>query len=67
MKRAFLKIRQDILKNLETGPKSITKIAEESGMTWKTAQRHLLWLERMEGKVKIIRKTKRKIVYKKIK
>ncbi|MBL7160924.1 MAG: hypothetical protein ISS93_03700 [Candidatus Aenigmarchaeota archaeon] len=66
MKRTFLKIRKDILNTLETGSKSITRIAYESRTTWKTAQRHLLWLEKIEGRVKIVRKTKRKIIYKKI-
>jgi len=66
MKRSFSSIREDILKVLVTGPKSITKIARESEMTWKTAQRHLIWLERIEGKVKVIKKTKRKIIYKKL-
>jgi len=65
MKRAFSKIREDILKNLETGPKSITKIAKETGTTWKTTQRHLLWLEKIEEKVKIVKKTRRKTIYKK--
>lgn len=65
MKRSFSKIRANILNSLETGPKSITKIAKEINTTWKTTQRHLLWLEKIEEKVKIIKKTRRKTIYKK--
>ena len=66
MKRTFSRIREDILKTLSRGPKSITKIANDSRTTWKTAQRHLLWLEKIEGRVKVVKKTKRKKIYKKI-
>jgi len=62
-KRTFKEIRLAILNILET-PKSITQIAKDSGTTWKTAQKHLLWLEKVEDKVKIVRKSKRKIIYK---
>lgn len=62
-KRTFISIRNEILSALGNEPKSITRIANETGMTWKTAQRHLVWLEKMENKVKIIKHTKRKIIY----
>ena len=63
-KRKFKEVREDILETLEK-PKSITQIAKDARMTWKTAQKHLLWLEKVEGKVKIVKKSKRKTIYKK--
>lgn len=64
MKRRFKELREDILNTLDK-PKSITQIAKDARMTWKTAQKHLIWLEKVEGKVKIVKKSKRKTIYKK--
>ena len=63
-KRTFKEVREKILDVLDK-PKSITQIAKDVEATWKTTQRHLIWLDKMEGRVKIIRKSKRIIVYKK--
>lgn len=63
-KRTFKDLREDILNVLDK-PKSITQIAIDAKTTWKTAQRHLVWLDKMEEKVKVVSKSKRKIIYKK--
>lgn len=65
-KRTFTQIRVKILKSLEEKPKSMTAIAREIGANWITIKRHLIWLEKVEGKVKLVKKNEREHIYKKI-
>ena len=65
MKRSFEEIRKGILRSLSKGPKSITAIAKDIKSTWLTAKRHLEWLE-FKKKVKVVRKSKRGIIYKRV-
>ncbi|MDI6807236.1 MAG: ArsR family transcriptional regulator [Candidatus Aenigmarchaeota archaeon] len=63
-KRTFQEIRKKILQTLEEGPKPITQIANSINADWRTAKRHLEWLEKMENRVKQVKKTKGGIIYK---
>lgn len=65
-KRTFKQIRGRILKSLGEKPKSITSVAKELKANWITIKRHLLWLEKVEGKVKLVKKNEREHIYKKI-
>lgn len=63
-KRTFQEIRTKILKSLKQKPKSITAVSKNINSNWITAYRHLIWLERVEGKVKKVKESKREIIYK---
>lgn len=62
-KRTFKQLRKEILQSLQEGPKSVTQVAKSVDADWRTAKRHLVWLEKMEGKIKKIRGTKKEITY----
>jgi len=64
MKRTFQQIRREILQSLEEKPKSITAISKDISSNWITAYRHLVWLEKIEEKVKKIKDTKKEKIYK---
>ena len=66
-KRTFEDIRNQILKVLRKGPLSITALAKVTNSTWRTTKSHLSWLEKMEGKVRLIKKSEHETVYASVK
>jgi len=57
-KRTFKKIRESILKSIDS-PKTITEISREIESSWLTTRRHLHWLVLIE-KVKVEERMGRK-------
>lgn len=43
-KRTFKTIRKLILKDLRTGEKTVNQLAENTGLTWRTVDNHLIYL-----------------------
>ncbi|MBI3027815.1 ArsR family transcriptional regulator [Candidatus Woesearchaeota archaeon] len=44
VKRTFIEIRNSILMSLASGQKTINQISSETGINWKTVERHLIYL-----------------------
>jgi predicted transcriptional regulator len=44
MKRRFDEIRELILQDLSSGKKTINRISSDSGINWKTVERHITFL-----------------------
>ena len=44
IKRRFIEIRNSILLSLASGQKTINQISSETGINWKTVERHLIYL-----------------------
>lgn len=44
VKRRFSDLRDLILKNLDTGKKTVNQLSSESGINWKTVDNHLIYL-----------------------
>ncbi len=63
MRRNYNSIRKEILKVLRKGPETLTTVNREINADIRTTKKHLLWLEKIEGKIKKIRKGSN-IVYK---
>lgn len=63
MRRNYSSIRKEIFKALRKEPKTITVISRGINADIRTTKKHLLWLEKIEGKVKKIKRGD-KIVYK---
>lgn len=62
-KRSFKQIRKEIIQSLQKGPKSITQVANSIDADWRTANRHLIWLEKIEDKIEKESETKREVIY----
>jgi DNA-binding transcriptional ArsR family regulator len=43
-KKTFAEIRSIILKELEKGQRTVNQIAENTGLTWRTVDSHLIYL-----------------------
>ena len=43
-KRRFHQLRDLILKNLKPGKKTLNQLASDSGINWKTVERHIIFL-----------------------
>lgn len=63
-KRTFEQLRNHILESLKGGPKNISQIAKEINADWRTVRRQLIWLEKVEEKVKEIKKNQRARMFK---
>ncbi len=44
VKRRFSDLRDLILKNLDTGKKTVNQLSSDSGINWKTVDNHLIYL-----------------------
>ncbi len=48
MKKTYEEIRRNVLLSLFNGKKTINEISRDSGVNWKTVQRHLTYLKGIE-------------------
>jgi len=44
IKRSFPEIRKEIMLSLSQGQKTVNKLANDSGINWKTVNNHLIYL-----------------------